>query len=136
MIKNITIKVRVDCRKDAYGVMDGTKEYVDTEPGKFFHVIISAAMSPDFNGKLRLEISHPRSGFHTYDIVNNPPKSILESLEPDDEMCFGSPGIRVSRLLGENYRVPVGQRDYVNVKLFLNNQEIENKDFVVRGCFS
>jgi len=136
MITITTTKVRVDCKKDGYGVMDGTTEYVDTEPGKYFHVIVQASLSPDFDGKLRLEISHPRSGFRTYDIVNNPPKQVLESLEPDDEMCFGSPGIRIGRLLGENYRAPVGERDFVNVKLFLDNKEIENKDFVVRGCFS
>lgn len=136
MISNIITKVRVDSKKDAYGVMTGTTEYVDTESGKFFHVIIQASFTPDFDGKLRLEISHPRSGFRTYEIVNNPPKHVLESLEPDDDMCFGSPGIRIGRLLGEDYRAPLGERDFVNVKLYLNNKEIENKDFVVRGCFS
>lgn len=136
MISDITTKVRVDCRKNAIGIMDGTTEYVDTEPAKYFHVVFCAKLNPEFNGKLRMEVNHQNSGFFTYDIINNPPKYMLMELNPDDMLCFGSPGIRISRLLGENYRAQLGQCDYVNVKLYLDNREIVNKDFIVRGTFS
>ena len=136
MITDITIKVRADLQEEAFGSMENTKEYVDTEPGKYFHVIITAKFSQDFEWKLRLEISHKRSGFMTYEIVNNPPKGMLAQLGPDDIMCFGSPGIRISRLLGQNYRPPLVQRDYVDVKLYLDNKEIESKSFAIRGSFS
>ena len=86
MITDITIKVRADLQEEAFGSMENTKEYVDTEPGKYFHVIITAKFSQDFEGKLRLEISHKRSGFMTYEIVNNPPKGMLAQLGPDDIM--------------------------------------------------
>ena len=89
MITDITIKVRADLQEEAFGSMENTKEYVDTEPGKYFHVIITAKFSQDFEGKLRLEISHKRSGFMKYVNVNNPPKGRLAQLEPDDIMCFG-----------------------------------------------
>ena len=136
MITDITIKVRADLQEDAFGSMENTKEYVDTEPGKYFHVIITAKFSQDFEGKLRLEISHKRSGFMTYEIVNNPPKGMLAQLGPDDIMCFGSPGIRISRLIGQNYRPPLVHGDYDDVKLYLDNKEIESKSFAIRGSFS
>ena len=136
MITDITIKVRADLQEEAFGSMENTKEYVDTEPGKYFHVIITAKFSQDFEGKLRLEISHKRSGFMTYEIVNNPPKGMLAQLGPDDIMCFVSPGIRISRLIGQNYRPPLVHGDYVDVKLYLDNKEIESKSFAIRGSFS
>ena len=136
MITDITIKVRADLQEEAFGSMENTKEYVDTEPGKYFHVIITAKFPRDFEGKLRLEISHKRSGFMTYEIVNNPPKGMLAQLGPDDIMCFGSPGIRISRLIGQNYRPPLVHGDYVDVKLYLDNKEIESKSFAIRGSFS
>lgn len=136
MITDITIKVRADLQEEAFGSMENTKEYVDTEPGKYFHVIITAKFPLDFEGKLRLEISHKRSGFMTYEIVNNPPKGMLAQLRPDDIMCFGSPGIRISRLIGQNYRPPLVHGDYVDVKLYLDNKEIESKSFAIRGSFS
>ena len=136
MITDITIKVRADLQQEAFGSMENAHEYVDTEPGKYFHVIVTAKFPRDFEGRLRLEISHKRSGFMTYEIVNNPPEGMLDQLGPDDMMCFGSPGIRISRLLGQNYRPPVGQRDYVDVKLYHDNREIVSKSFVVRGSYS
>ena len=136
MITDITIKVRADLQEEAFGSMENAKEYVDTEPGKYFHVIITAKFSQDFEGKLRLEISHKRSGFMTYEIVNNPPKGMLAQLGPDDIMCFGSPGIRISRLIGQNYRPSLVHGDYVDVKLYLDNKEIESKSFAIRGSFS
>ena len=136
MITDITIKVRADLQEEAFGSMENTKEYVDTEPGKYFHVIITAKFTRDFEGKLRLEISHKRSGFMTYEIVNNPPKGMLAQLGPDDIMCFGSPGIRISRLIGQNYRPPLVHGEYVDVKLYLDNKEIESKSFAIRGTFS
>ena len=136
MITDSTIKVRADLQQEAFGSMENAKEYVDTEPGKYFHVIIAAKFSRDFEGKLRLEISHDRSGFKTYEIVNNPPKGMLAQLGPDDMMCFGSPGIRISRLLGQNYRPLFALQDYVDVKLYLDNREIESKSFGIRGIYS
>ena len=136
MITDITIKVRADLQEEAFGSMENTKEYVDTEPGKYLHVIITAKFSQDLEGKLRLELSHKRSGFMTYEIVNNPPKGMLAQLGPDDIMCFGSPGIRISRLIGQNYRPPLVHGDYVDVKLYLDNKEIESKSFAIRGSFS
>lgn len=136
MIKDIAVKVRSDVEKEAYGVMENVKDYVDTEPGKYFHVIFSAVFPKDFDGKLRVEISHPKNGFKTYHIVNNPPKEVLAQIEEGDALCFGSPGIPISKLLGWTYRPVMGQIDYVNVKLFLDNHEIVNKDFPVRGTFS
>lgn len=136
MITDITIKVRADLQEEAFGSMENAKEYVDTEPGKYFHVIITAKFSQDFEGKLKLEISHKRSGFMTYEIVNNPPKGMLAQLGPDDIMCFGSPDIRISRLIGQNYRPPLVHGDYVDVKLYLDNKEIESKSFAIRGSFS
>ena len=38
-ITNITTKVRVDSKKNAYGVMDGAKDYVSADSNKFFHVV-------------------------------------------------------------------------------------------------
>lgn len=49
---------------------------------------------------------------------------------------FGSPGIRISRLLGQNYRPLFAQQDYVDVKLYLDNREIESKSFGIRGIYS
>lgn len=135
-ITNIKTKVRVDSKKNAYGVMDGTTDYVRADSNKFFHVVISASFTPDFNGKLRLEISHQKSGFCTYEIVNNPPRQMLETLEADDELCFGSPGIRIERLLGQDYQLSAGEPDYVKVKLFLNNETVATRDFAIRGMFS
>ena len=63
MITDINIKVRADLQEEAFGTMEKAQEYVDTEPGKYFHVIITAKFPQDFEGKLRLEISHKRSGF-------------------------------------------------------------------------
>ena len=136
MITDINIKVRADLQEEAFGTMENAQEYVDTEPGKYFHVIITAKFTRDFEGKLRFEISHKRSGFMKYVNVNNPPEGMLAQLEPDDIMCFGSPGIRISRLLGQNYRPPLVQRDYVDVKLYLDNKEVESKSFAIRGSFS
>ena len=124
MITDINIKVRADLQEEAFGTMENAQEYVDTEPGKYFHVIITAKFPRDFEGKLK------------YVNVNNPPKGILAQLKPDDIMCFGSPEIRISRLLGQNYRPPLVQRDYVDVKLYLDNKEIESKSFAIRGSFS
>ena len=135
-ITNITTKVRVDSMKNAYGVMDGATDYVSADSNKFFHVVILASFAPDFNGKLRLEISHPKSGFRTYEIVNNPPRQMLKTLEADDKLCFGSPGIRVERLLGQNYKLSSEEADYINVKLYLNNETVVTKDFAIRGMFS
>lgn len=133
---NITTKVRVDSKKNAYGVMDGATDYVSADSNKFLHVVISASFAPDFNGKLRLEISHQKSGFCTYEIVNNPPRQMLANLNEDDELCFGSPGIRIERLLGRNYKISAGETDYVNVKLYLNNETVATKEFAIRGMFS
>ena len=136
MITDITIKVRADLQEEAFGSMENTKEYVDTEPGKYFHVIITAKFTRDFEGKLRFEISHKRSGFMKYVNVNKPPKGMIAQLEPDHIMCFGAPGIRISRLIGQNYRPPLVHGDYVDVKLYLDNKEIESKSFAIRGSFS
>ena len=136
MITDITAKVRADCRKEALGIMDGATEHVDTEPQKYFHVVITASFSPDFHGVLRLEISNKRSGFYTYQIMDNPPREMLAKLEPGDRLCVCSPGIRVGRMIGDCYRSKAGEPDYVNVRLFLDNEEIVNKDFAVRRTCS
>ena len=76
MITDINIKVRADLQEEAFGTMENAKEYVDTEPGKYFHVIITAKFTRDFEGKLRFEISHKRSGFMKYVNVNNPLRKV------------------------------------------------------------
>ena len=53
MITDINIKVRADLQEEAFGTMENAQEYVDTEPGKYFHVIITAKFTRDFEGKLR-----------------------------------------------------------------------------------
>lgn len=136
MITDITTKVRVDDQMKAFGSMENTREYVDTDPGKYFHVIFEAKFPHDFDGRLRLNISHKRSGFMSSEIVNNPPKEVLAQLDPDDMLCFGSPGIPIYRLLGRNYKLPFGLWDYVDVSIYLDEEEIESKSFVVGGNFS
>lgn len=136
MITDIRIKAMVDCMKDGRGIIEEGREYVDTEPGKYLHVVVAARFQPDFSGVLRLEIAHAKSGFRTYQIVTPPPKHLLQNKESDGELCFGSPGIPISAVLGRNYRPVMGQRDSVTVKLFLDNKEIASKELPVRGILS
>lgn len=136
MISDIKTKALCDTMKDGRGIIDEAKEYVDTEPGKYFHVVMAAKFQPDFKDVLRMEIAHAKSGFRTYQIVTNPPKHMLTDPENEGELCFGSPGIPVSILLGRNYRPVPGQRDTVTVKLFLDNKEISTKELLVRGTAS
>lgn len=136
MISDIRTKAICDTLKDGRGIIDEAREYVDAEPGKFFHVVMAAKFKPDFKGVLRLEVTHAKSGFRTYTIVASPPKHILEGSDNEVDLCFSSYGIPINILLGRNYRPVPGQCDTVTVKLFLDNKEISTKELLVRGTAS
>lgn len=61
MITDIRIKAMVDCMKDGRGIIEEGREYVDTEPGKYLHVVVAARFQPDFSGVLRLETLMPKA---------------------------------------------------------------------------